>query len=55
MCADCVLSRGMPVRDLAEGWQDLYKLVDRTPADPREILHGLKAVQDDAIVDWCHH
>ena len=22
---------------------------NRVPADPREILHGLKAVQDDAI------
>jgi hypothetical protein len=23
----------------------------RVPADPREILHGLKAVQDDAVED----
>lgn len=35
--------------DLAAEWQDVYKLVNRVPADPREILHGLKAVQDDAF------
>jgi len=34
--------------DLAAEWQDVYKPVNRVPADPREILHGLKAVQDDA-------
>ncbi|MGH9501427.1 MAG: GIY-YIG nuclease family protein [Terriglobales bacterium] len=35
--------------DLAAEWQDVHKPVDRAPADPRQILHGLKAVQDDAI------
>jgi putative endonuclease len=35
--------------DLAAEWQDVYKPVNRVPADPREILHGLKAVQDDAV------
>ena len=35
--------------DLAAEWQDVYKPVNRIPSDPREILHGLKAVQDDAI------
>jgi len=28
--------------DLAAEWEDVYKPVDRVPADPREILHGLK-------------
>lgn len=28
--------------DLAAEWQDVYKPVNRVPADPREILHGLK-------------
>jgi hypothetical protein len=36
-------------RDLAAEWQDVYKPMNRIPADPREILHGLKAVQDDAV------
>jgi len=35
--------------DLAEEWQDVYKPVNRVPAGPREILHGLKAAQDDAV------
>jgi putative endonuclease len=35
--------------DLAEEWQDVYKPVNRVPGDPRQILHGLKAVQDDAV------
>ena len=35
--------------DLAAEWQDVYKPVNRVPADPRQILHGLKAVQDDAF------
>ena len=35
--------------DLAAEWQDLYKPVNRVHADSRQILHGLKAVQDDAI------
>ena len=39
-------------RDLAAEWQDVYKPVNRVPAGPREILHGLKAVQDDANKDW---
>jgi putative endonuclease len=34
--------------DLALEWQDVYKPVNRVPADPRQILHGLKAAQDDA-------
>ena len=34
--------------DLAAEWQDVYKPVNPAPANPREILHGLKAVQDDA-------
>jgi hypothetical protein len=34
---------------LAAEWQDVYKPVNRVPADSLEILHGLKAVQDDAI------
>lgn len=33
--------------DLAADWEDLYKPVDRTPANPREILRGLTAAQDD--------
>jgi putative endonuclease len=33
--------------DLAADWEDLYKPVDRTPANPREILRGLTATQDD--------
>jgi putative endonuclease len=32
--------------ELAAEWQDGY---NRVPADLREILHGLKAVQDDAV------
>jgi hypothetical protein len=39
-------------RDLAAEWQDVYKPVNRVPAGPREILHGLKAVQDDANKTW---
>jgi hypothetical protein len=35
--------------DLAAEWQDEHKPVNRVPADPREILHGLKAVQDDVF------
>jgi putative endonuclease len=35
--------------DLAAEWGEVYKPVIRVPADPRQILHGLKAVQDDAI------
>jgi len=34
-------------RDLASAWQDLFKPVDRTPANPREIVRGLTAAQDD--------
>jgi len=33
--------------DLASEWQDLYKPVDRGPTDPRQILRGLTAAQDD--------
>ena len=33
--------------DLAADWEDLYKLVNRTPANPRQILHSLTATQDD--------
>jgi putative endonuclease len=33
--------------DLAAEWEDLYKPVDRTPANPRQILRGLTATQDD--------
>ena len=33
--------------DLAADWENLYKPADRTPADPREILRGLTATQDD--------
>jgi len=33
--------------DLASDWEDLYKPVDRTPANPRQILRGLTATQDD--------
>jgi putative endonuclease len=33
--------------DLATEWEDLYKPVDRTPVNPREILRGLTASQDD--------
>jgi putative endonuclease len=33
--------------DLAAEWQDLYKPVDRSPANPRQILPGLTATQDD--------
>jgi putative endonuclease len=36
-------------RDLAAEWQDMYKPVGRDPADPREILLGLAAAQDDAV------
>jgi len=32
--------------DLAADWENLYKPVDRTPANPRQILRGL-APQDD--------
>ena len=35
--------------DLAAEWQDLYKPVNRVPDNPRQILHGLKAIQDDAL------
>jgi putative endonuclease len=35
--------------DLAAEWQDAYKPVNRVLADPREILHGLKAAQDDTV------
>ena len=35
--------------DLAAEWQDVHKPISRVPGDPRQILHGLKAVQDDAI------
>ncbi len=34
--------------DLAADWEDLYKPVDRTPDNPREILSGLTA-QDDVM------
>jgi hypothetical protein len=33
--------------DLAADREDLYKPVNRTPANPRQILHGLTATQDD--------
>jgi putative endonuclease len=33
--------------DLAADWEDLYKPVNRTPANPHQILHGLTATQDD--------
>jgi putative endonuclease len=33
--------------DLAAEWEDLHKPTDRTPADPRKILRGLTAVQND--------
>jgi putative endonuclease len=33
--------------DLASDWHDLYKPVDRSPADPRQIPRGLAATQDD--------
>jgi putative endonuclease len=33
--------------DLAADWENLYKLVDRTPANPRQILPCLTAAQDD--------
>jgi hypothetical protein len=33
--------------DLAADWENLYKPVDRTPANPRQILPGLTAAQDD--------
>jgi putative endonuclease len=33
--------------DLAADWENLYKPVDRTPANPRQILRGLTATQDD--------
>jgi putative endonuclease len=35
--------------DLAAEWQDTYKPINRVPADPREILPGLTAVQDDVL------
>ncbi len=38
--------------DLAAEWQDLYKPVNRVPDNPRQILHGLKAIQDDAIKEY---
>jgi putative endonuclease len=33
--------------DLAADWEDLYKPLDRTPGNTREILRGLTATQDD--------
>jgi putative endonuclease len=33
--------------DLAADWENLYKPVDRRQADPRQILPGLTATQDD--------
>jgi len=33
--------------DLAADWENLHKPVDRIPANPREILRGLAATQDD--------
>jgi putative endonuclease len=33
--------------DLAADWQNLYKPVDRTPANARQILRGLTATQDE--------
>jgi putative endonuclease len=33
--------------DLAADWEDLYKPVNRTRANPHQILHGLTATQDD--------
>jgi putative endonuclease len=33
--------------DLAADWENLYKPVDRTPANARAILRGLAATQDD--------
>jgi hypothetical protein len=35
--------------DLAAKWQDLYKPAGQAPADPRKIVLGLAAAQDDAI------
>ena len=35
--------------DLAAEWQDVYKPVNRVHSDARQILHGLKAAQDDAV------
>jgi hypothetical protein len=32
----------------AQNGRGLYESVNRVLEDPREILHGLKAVQDDA-------
>ena len=39
------------VKDLARSGTGLVGTIERAgvPADPREILHGLKAVQDDAV------
>jgi putative endonuclease len=33
--------------DLAADWGEVYKPVDRTPANARKILRGLAAAQDD--------
>ena len=33
--------------DLAADWEDLYKPVNRTPANPRQILRGLPVPRDD--------
>jgi len=33
--------------DLATDWEEVYKPVDRTPANPRNILRRLPATQDD--------
>jgi len=33
--------------DLAADWENLYKPVDRSPTNPRQILGGLTATQDD--------
>jgi putative endonuclease len=33
--------------DLAADWENLYKPVDRSPTNPRQILRGLTATQDD--------